>query len=75
MWDIGKISNVSFDNEKLIDGEAFTIMFLYERYSLERTNVYEEFVSFRTDANGLLRGDIIISRSDKNYDVIEVRAG
>ena len=75
MWDIEKINNVSFDNEKLIDGEAFTIMFLYERPSLERTNVYEEFVSFRTDANGLLQGDIIIGRRDTNYDVIEVLAG
>jgi len=60
MWNINGQNNVSFNNEPLISGGAFTIMFVYK--TTTKVNHNEEFVCFRDDANNVYPEDISIKR-------------
>jgi hypothetical protein len=51
MWNINGTNNVSFNNEPLISGGAFTIMFSYKTPSDGSTLEWEEFVCFSNTPN------------------------
>ena len=61
MWNINSTNNVSFNDEQLINGGAFTIMFLYHRYS---KNENEELVCFSNDPSVISSDDIIFKRNN-----------
>jgi hypothetical protein len=72
MWNIGGTNNVSFNNEPLISGGAFTIMFLYKTGGTIIDD--EEFVCFRNDESVInISSDVVIRRwGTTNGIVIQV---
>ena len=69
MWNINSTNNVSFNDEQLINGGAFTIMFLYQRPSSSELQSNEEFVSFRSNSNEYQSDDIVIRRTATSHTI------
>ena len=69
LWNINSTNNVSFNDEQLINGGAFTIMFLYQRPSSSELQSNEEFVSFRSNSNEYQSDDIIIRRNATQHTI------